>query len=339
MTKTKPRFIHVGYPKCASTTLQYDIFYGHPEIYHLGWGNLSTGHGWIDEELAAAFEVDLRMAKTHQYDITPAKNALEKHFKIFEQISSYKTIGLSWESLCFTLAYDVDPVIKASRLLELFGRETKIVFVIRNQFELIRSMYFEMVRDGLSKTFEEYLEYLHFHPYASLTGDLDYTRMVKIFGERFGLENILIIPFESLIADKDFYIKKMCHFVGASQIDLALGQHNPSTDLRKLENWRLYNAEHRYNFGDEAFSFLDAHKYTSYWKREGKALSANAAAAIEAQPKALIEADSTFTGDTSEIKAEFSSQYIRIFTELYGKSNQDLARTWELDLERYAYPM
>jgi len=339
MRKNKPRFIHVGYPKCASTTLQYDVFYAHPEIYHLGWGNQDTETGWADDEIAAAFEVDLRMAKSHQYDILPAQKALKRHFDYFDRDDRYKAIGLSWESLCFTLAYDVDPVIKASRLLKLFGDGTKIVLIVRNQFELIRSMYFEMVRDGLSKTFDEYLEFLHFHPYASLTSDLDYARMVQIFGDFFGQDNLLVVPFEDLITKKEFYIKTICNFVGVSPIDLKLGQHNPSSDLSQLENLRRYNAKHRYNFGNEAFSFLDAQKYAAFWRREGMILSPNALASIEVQPKALVEADAYYNRDIPEIEAEFSKKYSRIFGDLYSESNKKLASERNLDLQKHRYPM
>src|SRR5438105_4578457 len=35
---TKPTFVHIGYPKCASTSLQIDLFRKHPEVYFLGIG-------------------------------------------------------------------------------------------------------------------------------------------------------------------------------------------------------------------------------------------------------------------------------------------------------------
>ncbi len=336
----RKRFVHIGYPKCASTTLQYDLFGAHPKIYHLGWGCQNGVAGWPDENIAAAFEVDLRMAKTHQYDITKAQEALRRHFAYFrDNEEQYQAIGMSWESLCYTLAYDVDPFIKASRLFDLFGYGTKIIIVIRNQFDLLRSMYFEMVRDGLSKPFAEYLEFLYYHQYASLTGDLVYSEIVKIYGDLFGYENLLIVQFEKLIAHKQAQINRLCSFIGVDPIKAELGRHNASEDRKKLEHIRRHNLEHRHNFGNELFSFLDAQKHEAYWARENMALSSNAINAIKAQKDAYSTALSSFVDTVPEIDAEFSGDFHQIFSDLFAESNRRIQKDWKLDLAAHGYPL
>lgn len=335
----KPRFLHVGYPKCASTSLQYDFFGAHPEIYHLGWGCQHTESGWVDEGLAAAMEVDLRMAKTTVYSPEAAGRALYVHFVAAQQNERYKIIGLSWESLIFTLAFDVDPAIKAQRLINLFGPGTKILIVIRNQLDLIRSMYFEMVRDGLAKPFADYLEFLHFYDFLGLTLDLCYSRIVQLYADLFGYRSVLVVPFERLVSGQTSELHRVCDFLGISRFDGRLGHHNPSSDLRLLECVRRLNAELPHNFGAEHYSFIDAAKITTYWKREEREIPSKADWSIRTPRRVLENARAVLTDDVPPIDAAYPPKLRLWFEKLYAPSNRELERIWKIDLSGLGYPV
>jgi hypothetical protein len=334
----KPRFLHIGYPKCASTSLQYEFFGAHPQIYHLGWGCQHTESGWVDEKLAAAMEVDLRMAKSNVYNPQAAEEALYVHFVHAEHTSPYKVIGISWESLCFTLVFDADPLIKAQRLLRLFGPGTKIIVVVRNQLDLIRSMYFEMVRGGLGKSFQDYLEFLRGFDFTGITRDLCYSRIVQIYVDFFGRRNVMVVPFERFAAAQASELHRICDFLGVSRVDGPIGRHNPSSDLRLLERIRRLNSLQPNNFGSGQFSFVDPQKVVTYWKRAGLEVPAIARRAWELREQIHRQAASMADQDVPPIEAEFPPPLKSWFEALYAPSNRELAREWGIDLAAMGYP-
>lgn len=68
MRDEKGILLHVGYPKCMSTSLQRNLFSIHPEIYYLGSKRPDTSHGWISDEMASVGEVSLRYTKKIIYN-------------------------------------------------------------------------------------------------------------------------------------------------------------------------------------------------------------------------------------------------------------------------------
>lgn len=339
MAEQTSRFIHIGYPKCASTSLQLDFFARHPQIHFIGWGNETTPSLWIDDELAAAMEVDLRMAKPAAYDAERMRRILQPHFDHAAQHAEYKTLGLSWEALCFTLVYDIDPLTKAQRLHELFGDGTKIVIVIRNQFSLIRSMYFEMVRGGLAKSFSDYLDFLLYYKFTGMTQDLNFPEMVKLYCQLFGDDNVLVVPFEILINDQESITDVISEFLEIEPLGFGLSAQNTSNDKYLLEALRQVNAEQRLNFGAEMFSFLDAVKLTSYWQREGLQVPPAAKQSVESREEAMRLAMERRPSISQEIDAKFKAHHIHHFTQLYGPANTAFAREWQIDLGAMGYPV
>ena len=92
---SKQRLLHIGYPKCMSTSLQKDFFAKHPEVYFLGCGRPDTDHGWISDEMAGIGEVSLRYAKEFMFDVTETRQRMEKYLQEFENDESRKLLCFS----------------------------------------------------------------------------------------------------------------------------------------------------------------------------------------------------------------------------------------------------
>lgn len=332
------RYVHIGYPKCASTSLQYFYFTRHPEMYHLGWGCSHTPSGWVTDDVAAAFEVDMRMAKTRQYRPEVTRAAIGQHFEWAEKLD-YKAVGVSWESLCFTLVYDVDVALKAARLFHAFGKGTKIVVVLRNQLQLIRSMYFELVRGGMSKTFEEYLEFLYYWRFTGMTTDLLYDDVLATFAALFGADNIVLVPFESLAEDNARELKRISGFLGLSDAVQTLGRLNATEDLRVLERVRKLNAGESHDFGAPLFSHLYPGKMAAYWAREGLEFPESARVAMSMREKHFSRAQGEVDDTSPELDTTYPPTWESRFASFYAGSNRKVGERWGLDLGALGYPV
>ena len=175
---SKQRLIHIGFPKCMSTALQRDFFSMHPDIYYLGNGGFNNEHGWVDDGVAALLEVGLRYEPELQFDDKWALDVLGEHFDRFDNMPDKKLLCLSSESMSFTMNYDIDPMLKASRLQRLFGENTRILIIIRNQLDLFRSYYFECVRGGYPGFFHEFLEFHYYYRFHSILTNMFYDKIL-----------------------------------------------------------------------------------------------------------------------------------------------------------------
>src|SRR5690606_14226373 len=147
------RYVHIGYPKSASTALQKGYLGRHNQLLHLGCGNRAKknywdDHGYISAEINKVVEVDLRYKNAFAYDADAVKGIFAKYFNQAKQDKMVHAVGLSNENFCFSWHGGVDVTEKARRLLDIFGYGTQIVMIIRNQIDLVNSLYKENVRFG-----------------------------------------------------------------------------------------------------------------------------------------------------------------------------------------------
>ena len=68
----KQKYIHIGYPKAGSTTLQNDFFSQHSQLYHLGFGHKNINgkvQPYVGDDINIALEIDLCCKKDLVFDI------------------------------------------------------------------------------------------------------------------------------------------------------------------------------------------------------------------------------------------------------------------------------
>ena len=115
MAKAPRKYVHIGFPKSASTSLQNFYFPNHEDIHHLGNGFQGKGNAYIDEDVEMVCEVDVRLKKQFLYDANLSRARLKPHIAEAKKLGA-KAVGISSEFFSFALANEVDTAEKAKRL-------------------------------------------------------------------------------------------------------------------------------------------------------------------------------------------------------------------------------
>ena len=114
------KYIHIGYPKNFSTSLQRDYFSKHPELFHLGIG-IDSNLGYRDSMVEKTFEVYLKTCKEFKYN--EVKEKVKSHFlRLFQNAEkNYQAIGISSEHISFAFTHDgLSAQEKCKRLFDIF---------------------------------------------------------------------------------------------------------------------------------------------------------------------------------------------------------------------------
>lgn len=335
----KQRLLHVGYPKCMSTSLQRDFFAKHPEVYFLGSQYPDTAHGWISDEMASIGEVGLRYAKDLVFDRAAAKRYLQKHFDSFEADTARKLLCFSSESMAFTMHYDIDVVTKAQRLRDLFGPDCKVLMIIRNQLDLFRSYYYECVRSGYPGYFGEFIEYNYFHQFRSIFSDLLYDRLFDVYVNLFGKDNVIVLPMEDLVRNMSMELKMLSQKIGVSEIDFDLIQHNSSSDKKYLQAVRLLNEKFPNNMGNTYYGMTDTDKLEAYWRVElGESVPLVATRTAGTRMLVYRSAESVVKDFVDPLPAEYTEIWKAKFWDFFAASNEEMQNKIGRDLSHLGYP-
>jgi len=238
--------VHVGYPKSASSSLQGLLFGRHPQV------NFLSHHVSADD--ATPFQADRRTKQFYEAlyltpgdaaAISAARELWCEHFRPqVDQPGRRAVYGC--EDFCNSVRTDV--LANPRRLRAVLG-EVKIVMVVRDQHEIVRSMY-EMLpyapflADGGGRTLsiERWLD-LSLNAFdRSFLAGLDYAQVAAAYRAEFGEENLLVVPYESLSDGAG--VRRICDFAG---IDAEVGANLFQTSGRKntAAQYRLYNLRRR----------------------------------------------------------------------------------------------
>ena len=271
--KKANKYIHIGFPKGFSTSLQRNFFSSHPDIIHLGTGTSDNNIGYVDSDIERILEVYLKYAKHSYYQ--KKKNEIIAYFKNwFDKIENQNTIkyiGISSEHLSFNFTSDgLSNYEKAIRLKEIFGKHTKIIIVIRNQKALIESLYKESIRVGYYKTFKEYLTDLYQFKERNFFYDFCFNEVLELYQNLFGKNNVGIFFFEKYKRLNNTNTKKLVEDIGTF-LNLEfktkeLAHFNKALNLFELEKKRKLNKENRHELGNSIYSGVEKHRLKKYWE-------------------------------------------------------------------------
>jgi len=256
-------FMHIGYPKNLSTTLQNDFFSKHTELNYLGIGFNSENLKYKNRNISVYFEALIRARDIEFKDI---------HHNLYNTFNNELkgNVGISHENLSFHFSNDeVDITQKVDRLFNFFGNDTKIIVIVRNQFDLIKSLYKESLKAGLSLNFYDYINMLYRNKFHSYLNEFQFDKVLDIYKTKFGIENIVVLPIEiyrengALIKNDNSYIivEKICQFLGINYEEINLNHNNPS--MNDKEAFQLLELNKRYpnNLGKGNYNLVDKHKY------------------------------------------------------------------------------
>ena len=339
--KSPRKYVHIGYPKSASTALQNFYFSKHPECYHMGNGYKSQGNKYVDEGIEIVAEVDIRFKKQFLYDEKVSLSRLQPHFdEAAEQ--GFKAVGLSSEFFCFPLGNEVDTVEKATRLRGLFGPHTVIVISIREQFSLLKSLYLEMLQGGYPGTYRKFLEYTLLYQVRSWCYDFCYDKIFDTYANLFGKKNVCMIPFELLKESPTVYL---------GSIAKSLGIENSITELRNVNQKReapgyyeqllRFNARFPREYGSKFYEPFSMNRMRAYFHEELELAVPHDRLADDFLRIPISQSALKFMkiSQLGDIDLNVPKPIEEELLKIYGPSNSRLQEISGLDVAKHGYKM
>lgn len=190
-------FIHIGFPKNFSTSLQTQYFSKHPQLLHLGSG-IEKNYGCLTDEIELLLEVYLKTANTYVFEKDKAhlKNSLSE--TIQNNINSnHRAVTISSEHLSFSYTNDcLDLETKMERLSFFFDGEVEFIAIIRNQWDLLKSNWKEYVRTGYPENFNYFLNSVYKYQHNNFYHDFNYLRTLHVLKNYFPEAKVWFLPFE-----------------------------------------------------------------------------------------------------------------------------------------------
>ncbi|MBK50495.1 MAG: hypothetical protein CL768_05660 [Chloroflexi bacterium] len=310
-------FLHIGYPKSASTFLQTRYF-----TKANGFFNLIEDPNW-----KIFFENQLLTAQSSYYFSAPPDIVVNEHEKS-------KIIGLSSENFLDSFS-GVDLETTLQRWKNIFPK-TKLLVIIRRQDHLVYSNYLQYLRSGYYKGVSTYLKELRWNSQQSIWGRLYYDRIYEIAQNNF--DHIQVLPFE-LINTFDEFLTALNDFFESNVQGISPEPvRQSSTDLAN-NIVRAVNYVYRYGYGKSYLSVIpgslvgsDKHKFNRIDELDPADYKLN-----RYRNKLIRKIQNNIKVDF-KYRQHFIQEYSNIFLEQFSTSNKKLMEMTGLDLSKYKYP-
>ena len=322
-------YIHIGYAKAASTTLQKHLFDKHSQINYLGIypsGNL----GKDSQDKQRSIQVNTPEFKKFHYNLV-ILDGLDYHssqnLKLYKQsvqplLKSDSVNVLSNER--FTSVYFCHPDLKnkAERLKEVFP-EGKIIIILRNQFEIIASKYRDWpfnpkcVEIGKSVALDDWIKIALEDNQTKYLANLKYNRVVDFYQEIFGSENVGIFLFEDLVHRSLEFAQQLSEFM----------------EIDSDEALSLLTEKHENNAVSQAYnSYRMLHRNEVIPSFVFSRLKMMVPSALKRQIMELLK-----KGNKKDYQINSETRFK--IQNYFGESNQKLASKYGLNIDKYNYPL
>ncbi len=234
-------FIHIGFPKCASTSLQRDLFLRCPHIDFVGrnddWNrNQEGGHRYI-LQLATLdnphyWEIKDEVAR----NIESCFSGDERQVRVVSDelfVSAYRPHMSGIPVMNLTSV--------AERLRDLFPG-AQILMVIRDQVSFWNSMLAQLMENNrivvdVDFFFESHKEYAEMGCGSFFTL-ADYNAVYELYASMFGRDRVHVLLLEDLVRSPHDFMAHLMDLWGLSEeVDLdrySLGRHNTRNRQPKL---------------------------------------------------------------------------------------------------------
>lgn len=210
--------IHIGLHKCASSFLLHEVFAKNPHLMCLSGADKLVLTNSLTSAASPYFDRSECLALFEKMLLTPAK--VNNQVPVFsaERLSGIPYFG-SFDRLTIGL-----------RLSQLFPN-VKILIVIRNQQDLIKSVYGQYIKIGGTLKITDFLhhrwkgpEFSHFN-----LEQFDFYKLYQHYSNVFSPAQVLILPFEQLAMDPEIFIHKIYKFIDApSNLESINLNHQPN---------------------------------------------------------------------------------------------------------------
>ena len=327
--------IHIGFPKNMSTSLQRNFFSKHDELFHLGVGVNDYNLGYVDSNISSLTEVFLKYSNSFHFEKHKIK--LKEHLqKIYNrEKNNYKYLSLSSEHLSFKFSNDViDFCEKIKRIRYIFEDDVKFIIIIRNQNDLIKSLFGEMIRVGSFLNFDDYTRDLYLYRYKNFIYEFHYDKIYESLIKYFKKQNIFWIIYEDYF-DKNLQLKicenqrpkiykDICKFLNINfPLNSINRHHNKSLSKIELEHKRKLNFKSRHDFGNHINSSVEFHRLDEYYNEYCQdKLSEDFLYKDVRTKRLLIKSSQNGLKSRSEISYKVSHDYWKKLLINFEKSNK-----------------
>lgn len=328
------KYIHIGFPKNFSTSLQRDYFSKHPDIFHLGIG-VDNNLGYRDSIVEKTLEVYLKTCKYYRYK--EVEKTIIEHFQsLFKKHErDAKIIGVSGEHLGFAFSYDgLSGKEKAERLSQIFGSDTKIVMIIRNQFSLLKSLYREYVRVGFASNFSDFIKLLYKYQDRNFVYDFRYDYVVETYIQLFGKDNVRVFFFEDYRNEKNELILQdgriklfsdLNRFLGVSETKMDFGHYNEAIPSNKIMTKAALNAKYPHDLGNHLLESAEKHRIKKYLEEDLSFFEDEKETFSDVIIKRELIEKAVFSDKTNKLVYDTKPKWISFFKELYEEGNHKVA--------------
>jgi hypothetical protein len=208
-------FLHIGYPKNASTSLETFLFPSIPNSYYVGRryrGESSYSSPEVEEVME-----NIVMQDSTLFSLEYSKEIIYKDIELNSNES--ENIIVSSESFTNNV---IDRGVIAERLYAIFPN-AKILLIIREQLSSLLSMYSFLVTEqggniNLSygkpsvKSFNQWILSQEEFKHRSYYETLKYYNLIKYYKKLFN-NNITVLIYEELIHEPDLFAQKLADYL------------------------------------------------------------------------------------------------------------------------------
>lgn len=308
MTKINyPIYLHIGYPKAASTTFQSSLFYKNPNI-----NDFSPYKAWKtgDKNILRLFNL-----LNQGGDKEEIFNLFEKH--VVPKLSQTKPNIFSSE---FWIKND-NILLKLEQLKLLFSDYSpKILVITRNQYDFLKSLYYFLGGSFDNLEFKSLSSWLQFQLESDQAWleTLDFHQSLQYYANWVGSSNIGIFFFEEMVYNPENFANNVSSFINIDK-----------ESFKEI----LYKKE-------KANS-----SYSGKLKTIKKKLPLLEKISLRSVlPKPIYKSlKLNLTKVAGSIpKEDFSEQHKQFIYDKYSQSNLKLAKTFSIpqeEMKKYNYPL
>jgi hypothetical protein len=247
MNSMPDRIVHIGFPKTATTYLQWEVF---PYL---------MGIKYVDYNACRDVFPQIISTDILDHDLETLRRKMEKYEEA-DKINLY-----SFESLAGS-PYSLKGMNRSliAETLKKVGFN-KVIITVRSQHNSIDSYYRQYIVHGGTLRFKKWLD-IHdkrpwMHKHFSLSY-LKYDLLVEHYQNLFGKENVYVINSNDFKSDNELSVKKLCDFIGSEGLSKITKENNKvnssltnlSTSILRVCNYFTYNTIRPSQFFHDAIS-------------------------------------------------------------------------------------
>ena len=212
-------YAHIGFPRAATKTLQLKLFKKHKDLNYLGrYPDRDPSHN----------EIISKILEYEEDEFEKNFDSLSREFKSLP-FSLNKTNLISDE---FFLLRDLlhqkisikDSIQRLNRLCKVNNINLKIIYLVRNQTDIIRSLFSVTFLSSLKTDAEKIISALNGLKTDTYTLNFlrafDYSQLHYTLSEIVGSNNLSVIFFEKLLITKDQFYKKISDLLSLSNSEI-----------------------------------------------------------------------------------------------------------------------